>query len=70
MLLIGAFQLFDLVYLLTNGSYETVTPVFLIYNNAFKEFAGGIASAMSIVLMGIILLITFLSRYVIKEVEL
>ena len=72
MMLIGAFQLFDIVYLLTQGGPEgaTMTPVVYIYLNAFNEYQGGIASAMSIVLMSVIIAITFLTRRFIPEEEM
>ncbi len=71
MLLIGAFQLFDIVYLLTNGGPmgSTATPVYCIYITAFNEFNGGLASAMSVILMLIIMAVTFLTRKFLKEAD-
>ena len=49
---IGSFQVFDSIYLMTNGgpSYATTTLVFLIYESAFRYFDFGLASAQAVVL--------------------
>lgn len=67
--LIGTFQLFDQVLVLTNGgpAGATMTPVLFIYWNAFVEFKGGISSAMSLVLFAVIMVITFLTQRLMKE---
>jgi ABC-type sugar transport system permease subunit len=61
--LIGAFQVFDVVYVMTGGgpANATTTLVQEIYNEAFKGFHMGYAGAMSFVLFGIILVVTLLS---------
>ena len=60
---IGAFQVFDVVYVLTGGgpASATTTLVHQIYNAAFKAFAMGYAAAMSFVLFGIILVVSLIS---------
>lgn len=61
--LIGAFQVFDVVYVMTGGgpANATTTLVQEIYNEAFKAFHMGYAGAMSFVLFGIILVVTLVS---------
>jgi multiple sugar transport system permease protein len=57
---IGSFQVFDMVYVLTNGGPGRATYVanLNIYNTAFAGFRIGEASAMSVVLFLLILAIT------------
>src|SRR6266487_1130361 len=57
---IGSFQVFDTVYVMTNGGPGNATKVanLNIYNTAFAGFRIGEASAMSVVLFLIILLVT------------
>ncbi len=58
--MIGSFQVFDTVYVLTNGGPGNATEVMnsLIYKSAFVGFRIGAASAMSVVLFVVILAIT------------
>jgi multiple sugar transport system permease protein len=58
---IGSFQIFDSVYVMTQGGPGSSTDVinYQIYSTAFQSFNVGSASAMSLVLFGVILLITF-----------
>jgi len=69
MAIIGAFQLYDQILILTNGNHRTSTPVFQIYNMAFG--AGGrrmgMASAMAVVLFGVIMAVTFIMQRFVKE---
>jgi multiple sugar transport system permease protein len=70
--LIGAFQVFDIVYVMTGGgpANATLTLVQYIYNNAFKALDMGFAAAASFVLFGIIMGVTLLSmRYTRGEVS-
>src|SRR5437763_9429948 len=70
--LIGAFQVFDQVYVMTGGgpANATTTLVHQIYNAAFKAFDMGYAAAMSFVLFAIILVASLISqRYGRSEVE-
>ncbi len=65
--LIGAFQLYDQVYVLTSGgpANSTLTPVYLIWQNSFGDNAGpqaGYAAAQSFVLFVIIMLVTIVVR--------
>jgi multiple sugar transport system permease protein len=57
---IGSFQVFDTVYVMTNGGPGKATTVMnqLIYQNGFVGFRIGIASSMSVMLFVIILAVT------------
>lgn len=59
---IGAFQLFDPIFVLTQGGPANATrsTVFYIYQTAFESLRIGYASALSVVLFAIILLFTVL----------
>jgi multiple sugar transport system permease protein len=61
--LIGAFQVFDQVYVMTGGgpAGSTTTLVHQIYNAAFKALDMGYAAAMSFVLFAIILVVSLFS---------
>jgi multiple sugar transport system permease protein len=68
---IGSFQVFDTVFVMTNGGPGNATQVanLNIYNTAFAGFRIGEASAMSVVLFLIILLITVVQfRYFNKRI--
>ncbi|MGQ9855028.1 MAG: carbohydrate ABC transporter permease, partial [Candidatus Oleimicrobiaceae bacterium] len=69
MAIIWGFQVFDLVFVLTNGGplYRTATIVWYIYNSAFKWDQLGKASAMGVVLLVVILIITLVQRHVFRE---
>ena len=55
--IIGSFQIYDTVAVATNGGPMEVTRVivFYIYDNAFKFFKMGYATAMSMVLFAILI---------------
>jgi multiple sugar transport system permease protein len=63
--LIAGFQAFDQMYLMSNGTGSpngtTMTYLFSLYNHAFKYYEMGTASAMSYLLLLIILLITWIN---------
>ena len=61
---IQTFRAFDLVYTMTNGGPQDSTEVLvtLIYKNAFFGYQYGYATAQSVVLVVVILLITWLQR--------
>jgi multiple sugar transport system permease protein/sn-glycerol 3-phosphate transport system permease protein len=58
--IIGSFQVFDTVYVMTQGGPGRVTDTlnFEIFRQAFVFFHAGYAAALSMVLFGIILLVT------------
>jgi len=57
---ISAFKVFTPVYLMTDGgpADSTMVIVFYIFRSAFRYFQMGYASAMSVVLLGIVLVFT------------
>ncbi len=75
---IGALQVFDLVYGATTGGAETsgggpanstMVVVLHMYNTAFKFFRMGRASAMAMVLFGVIFLITLVQLRLLRSQE-
>lgn len=60
--LIGAFQIFEQTYVLTQGgpANSTLTLSFYIYQNAFQFFRMGYATAMAYILFGATFLVTIL----------
>ncbi len=60
MAVIGSFQVFDQVFVMTDGgpAKSTTVVVYYIYQNAFKYFNQGYASAMAYVLFAIIFAVT------------
>lgn len=65
--LIGNFQTFDLIYILTEGGPANSTSVvtYRIYQTAFQEFRVGLANAQSVVLLLILVVLAFLSRRIV-----
>jgi len=66
---IDAFKIFDVVFVMTQGGpvQSTTTVVYNIYENAFRYFQMGYASAMSVVLFLIILFFTFIQLRVARR---
>lgn len=62
--IIGAFKVFDLVYVLTNGGPGTATEVLAsyIFRNAFEFSNIGYANAMSVIFLGIALIFGFVQH--------
>ncbi len=58
--IVGAFKAFDIVAVMTGGGplNSTNVYVFYLYQNAFRWFKTGYASALAVVLFVIILVIT------------
>lgn len=58
---IGSLQLFGPVYLMTSGGpdHATTTIVYYIYDQAFEQFQFGFASAMALIFMLILVVISF-----------
>lgn len=67
MSIIGSFQLFDQIFALTGGgpAGSTMTPVFLIYGNIKNQM--GYASAQSVILFIVIIVVTLLAQKFTKE---
>ncbi|MCL6442759.1 MAG: sugar ABC transporter permease [Alicyclobacillus sp.] len=70
--LIGAFQLFDQSYAMTQGGpgNATTTPIYQIYNNGFGELQMGYASAQAFSLFLIILVVSMLNMRMNREQNL
>ena len=60
--IIGSFKAFDIIYAVTNGGpgKASYVMVYYIYESAFKDFKMGYASALSYVLLAVILVITLI----------
>lgn len=60
--IIGTFKVFDLIVVLTNGgpANSTSVPVFYLYEQAFLELRTGYASAVALIIFGLVLLITLI----------
>lgn len=69
MALIGAFQVFDQIYVLTSGgpAHATTVPLYLIYTNAFKESQMGYACAQAMILFALIMVVTIAQQKFNKE---
>lgn len=68
MLIIGTFQVFDQAFVLTKGGpgNATITIVYYIYINGFKNLDMGYASSISLVLFAIILVMTVINSKINK----
>ena len=68
MLIIGTFQVFDQAFVLTKGGpgNATITIVYYIYINGFKNPDMGYASSISLVLFAIILVMTVINSKINK----
>lgn len=69
MSLIGAFQLFDQAFVMTQGGpgNSTRTPVYLIYNNGFNELKMGYASTQAFILFLMILTVSLFNIRINRE---
>ncbi|MCQ4206411.1 carbohydrate ABC transporter permease [Streptomyces longispororuber] len=67
--LIGTWQVFDQVYVMSQGqpANTTLTPAFLSYSLSFKDAQYGTGAAISFVLLAIILVMTGIQRFVLRE---
>jgi multiple sugar transport system permease protein len=66
---IGAFQLFDPIFVMTQGgpANATTTAVYYIYQQAFQYLQLGYASALSVVLFAIILVFSMIQLRVFRD---
>lgn len=62
--IIGAFQVFDQIYVLTNGGPANATTMmtYEVYRSAFQNFRMGMACAQSVVLFIFLLVLTMVNR--------
>jgi multiple sugar transport system permease protein len=60
--MIDAFQVFEQIYVMSQGrpTNNTITMVYYIYRNAFRNFKMGYASTQAIVLFAIIMVLTLI----------
>ncbi|RKN19814.1 sugar ABC transporter permease [Micromonospora musae] len=67
--LIGSWQVFDQVYVMSQGdpAKTTLTPAYLSYRTAFREFDYGSGAAISFVLFLIIIVLTLIQRRVMAD---
>ncbi|MFI2662952.1 carbohydrate ABC transporter permease [Micromonospora carbonacea] len=69
--LIGSWQVFDQVYVMSQGepAKTTLTPAYLSYRTAFRDFDYGSGAAISFVLFLIIIVLTLLQRRLMADRE-
>ncbi|SBT37999.1 carbohydrate ABC transporter permease [Micromonospora narathiwatensis] len=67
--LIGTWQVFDQVYVMSQGdpAKTTLTPAYLSYRTAFRDFDYGSGAAISFVLFLIIIVFTLFQRWVMAD---
>ncbi|AGZ45431.1 carbohydrate ABC transporter permease [Actinoplanes friuliensis] len=67
--LIGTWQVFDQIYVMSQGdpAKTTLTPAYLSYRTAFRDFDYGSGAAISFVLFLIIVVFTLLQRRALRE---
>jgi multiple sugar transport system permease protein len=67
--LIGTWQVFDQIYVMSQGNpaKTTLTPAYLSYRTAFRDFDYGSGAAISFVLFLIIIVLTLLQRRILRE---
>ncbi|GAA3725282.1 sugar ABC transporter permease [Plantactinospora mayteni] len=66
---IGSWQVFDQIYVMSQGdpAKTTLTPAYLSYRTAFRDFEYGSGAAISFVLFLIIILLTLGQRWLLRE---
>ncbi|MFF5293328.1 carbohydrate ABC transporter permease [Paractinoplanes globisporus] len=67
--LIATWQVFDQIYVMSQGNpaKTTLTPAFLSYRTAFRDFDYGSGAAISFVLFVLIVVLTLFQRWVMRE---
>jgi multiple sugar transport system permease protein len=67
--LIGTWQVFDQVYVMSQGApgKTTLTPAFQSYVTSFRDFQYGPGAAMAFLLFGIIILMTMIQRFIMRD---
>lgn len=63
----GSLSVFDIPYIMTGGSNGTTTFVIQTIATAFKYNKTGLASAMGIILLGIVIIVTVVQKMAVKE---
>lgn len=67
--LIGTWQVFDQIYIMSDGAGETVTPAYLTYTTGVRDGKYGTASALAFILFAIILVFTAVQRFLGRDKE-
>ena len=67
--LIGAWQVFDQMYVMTQGgpAKTTLTPAYLSYTSAFNQNQWGQGAAIAFLLFLLIFLLTSFQRFVLRD---
>ncbi|GAA1024065.1 sugar ABC transporter permease [Acrocarpospora pleiomorpha] len=67
--LISTWQIFDQIYVMSQGNpaKTTLTPAFLSYQTAFRSFEYGSGTAISFVLFAIIVVLTLIQRWIMRD---
>jgi multiple sugar transport system permease protein len=67
--LIGTWQVFDQIYIMSQGNpaKTTLSPAFLSYLYSFRQNEWGLGAAMAFVLFAIIVVLTSLQRFVMRD---
>ena len=67
--LIGTWQVFDQIYIMSGGNpaKTTLTPAFLSYLYSFRQNEWGVGAAMAFVLFAIIVVMTSIQRFVMRD---
>ncbi|RCG32386.1 sugar ABC transporter permease [Sphaerisporangium album] len=67
--LISTWQVFDQVYVMSQGNpaKTTLTPAYLSYRTAFRDFDYGTGTAISFVLFLVIVVLTLVQRWVMRD---
>jgi multiple sugar transport system permease protein len=62
-------RIFSQVYVMTNGgpAGSSSSPIYYIYNTAIVRFLFGYSSAIGLLLFAVILVVTAVQRFVIRE---
>lgn len=63
----GSLSVFEIPFIMTGGANDSETFVIQTVNMAFKYYKFGLASAMAVVLLMIILLVTWLQRRIVPD---
>lgn len=67
--IIGTWQVFDSVFLITSGNPAgtTLTPAFLAYQTSFNDQLWGQGAAIAFLLFGVIIVFTLVQRWVLRD---
>lgn len=65
----GSLSVFDIPYIMTGGSNGTMTFVIKTIDTAFKYNKVGLASAMALILLVIVIAVTVIQRFATREKE-